>query len=185
LISPYELGRQPFNLAEAAAWFGRAGIACACVDLSQQKLDPATLRAVSAVIDSSRAGGLPTEPLVQKALEGASKGAPGERIAAAVRALSTNMATARTALGRESSEQEIVAGVAALRAGASPEAIRGLRQARATRDVAVPLAVLADLVALGVQVETAYQSVLDLARTEADDAAFARLKQHYSGARHP
>ncbi|HYP67883.1 MAG TPA: CUAEP/CCAEP-tail radical SAM protein [Thiobacillaceae bacterium] len=43
LISPYELGRQPFNLAEAAAWFGRAGIACACLDLSQQKLDAAML----------------------------------------------------------------------------------------------------------------------------------------------
>jgi len=42
LVSPYELGRQPFNLAQPAAWFGRAGIAAACVDLSQQKLDPAT-----------------------------------------------------------------------------------------------------------------------------------------------
>jgi hypothetical protein len=42
LVSPYELGRQPFNLAQPAAWFGRAGIAMACVDLSQQQLDPAT-----------------------------------------------------------------------------------------------------------------------------------------------
>ena len=42
LVSPYELGRQPFNLAQPAAWFDRAGIAVACVDLSQQKLDPAT-----------------------------------------------------------------------------------------------------------------------------------------------
>ncbi|MEQ1661770.1 MAG: CUAEP/CCAEP-tail radical SAM protein [Thiobacillus sp.] len=41
LVSPYELGRQPFNLAQPAAWFARAGIPCACVDLSQQKLDPA------------------------------------------------------------------------------------------------------------------------------------------------
>ncbi|MGA7950642.1 MAG: CUAEP/CCAEP-tail radical SAM protein [Thiobacillaceae bacterium] len=49
LISPYELGRQPFNLAEAAAWFGRAGIACACVDLSQQALDPALLREAECV----------------------------------------------------------------------------------------------------------------------------------------
>lgn len=149
------------------------------------RLDPSTLHAVNAVIDSSRAGGLPTEPLIQKALEGASKGAPGDRIIAAVRSLSGNMIAARSALGRESTEQEIVAGVAALRAGASPQAIRELRQARASRDVAVPLAVLADLVALGVQVETAYQSVLDLARTEADDAAFARLKQRYSGERQP
>ncbi|MHB1186229.1 CUAEP/CCAEP-tail radical SAM (seleno)protein [Thiobacillus sp.] len=42
LVSPYELGRQPFNLAQPSAWFGRADIAVACVDLSQQKLDPAT-----------------------------------------------------------------------------------------------------------------------------------------------
>ena len=44
LISPYELGRQPFNLAEPAAWFKRAGISLACLDLSQQTLDPAVLR---------------------------------------------------------------------------------------------------------------------------------------------
>ena len=42
LVSPYELGRQPFNLAQPAAWFARAGITAACVDLSQQKLEPAT-----------------------------------------------------------------------------------------------------------------------------------------------
>ncbi len=40
LVSPYELGRQPFNLAQPAAWFARAGIQVACLDLSQQKLDP-------------------------------------------------------------------------------------------------------------------------------------------------
>jgi radical SAM superfamily enzyme YgiQ (UPF0313 family) len=44
LVSPYELGRQPFNLAQPAAWFARAGIHAACLDLSQQKLDPAVLR---------------------------------------------------------------------------------------------------------------------------------------------
>jgi radical SAM superfamily enzyme YgiQ (UPF0313 family) len=41
LVSPYELGRQPFNLAQPAAWFADAGIPVACLDLSQQKLDPA------------------------------------------------------------------------------------------------------------------------------------------------
>lgn len=40
LVSPYELGRQPFNLAQPAAWFARADIQVACLDLSQQKLDP-------------------------------------------------------------------------------------------------------------------------------------------------
>jgi radical SAM superfamily enzyme YgiQ (UPF0313 family) len=41
LVSPYELGRQPFNLAQPAAWFAHAGIDVSCLDLSQQKLDPA------------------------------------------------------------------------------------------------------------------------------------------------
>lgn len=49
LISPYELGRQPFNLAHAAAWFRRAGLNVSCVDLSQQKLDPAAFAAAEHV----------------------------------------------------------------------------------------------------------------------------------------
>jgi len=43
LINPYELGRQPFALAEPAAWLKRAGFEVACIDLSLQKLDPCTL----------------------------------------------------------------------------------------------------------------------------------------------
>ena len=43
LINPYELGRQPFALAEPAAWLKRAGFEVACIDLSLQKLDPRTL----------------------------------------------------------------------------------------------------------------------------------------------
>ena len=42
LVSPYELGRQPFNLAQPAAWLARAGVETACVDLSQQKLESGT-----------------------------------------------------------------------------------------------------------------------------------------------
>src|SRR5260370_34623892 len=43
LINPYELGRQPFALAEPAAWLKRAGFEVACIDLSLQMLDPRTL----------------------------------------------------------------------------------------------------------------------------------------------
>ena len=43
LINPYELGRQPFALAEPAAWLKREGIAVTCLDLSLQKLDPEIL----------------------------------------------------------------------------------------------------------------------------------------------
>ena len=43
LVSPYELGRQPFGLAEAAAWLRDAGFPVRCVDLSRERLDPAAL----------------------------------------------------------------------------------------------------------------------------------------------
>ena len=43
LINPYELGRQPFALAEPTAWLRRAGFEVACVDLSRDRLDPDVL----------------------------------------------------------------------------------------------------------------------------------------------
>ena len=43
LINPYELGRQPFALAQPAALLKRAGMAVTCLDLSLQKLDPEIL----------------------------------------------------------------------------------------------------------------------------------------------
>ena len=39
LINPYELGRQPFGLAEPAAWLQREGCDVRCCDLSIQKLE--------------------------------------------------------------------------------------------------------------------------------------------------
>src|SRR5690349_4244408 len=79
---------------------------------------PAEARApVRAAIDTARAHGLPTEPLVQKALEGASRGADATRIVRAVTALADRMNAARTALGRESSETELVAAAGALNLG--------------------------------------------------------------------
>ncbi len=43
LVNPYELGRQPFALAEPAAWLKRAGFDVRCLDLSLETLDAKTL----------------------------------------------------------------------------------------------------------------------------------------------
>ena len=40
LIKPYELGRQPFGLAEPAALLEQAGATVSCCDLSIQPLEP-------------------------------------------------------------------------------------------------------------------------------------------------
>ena len=50
LINPYELGRQPFALAEASAWLKRAGYAVHCLDLALQKLDPVLLAKADGVL---------------------------------------------------------------------------------------------------------------------------------------
>ncbi len=44
LINPYDLGRQPFALAQPAAWLKREGFAVTCLDLSLQKLDPESVK---------------------------------------------------------------------------------------------------------------------------------------------
>src|SRR4051812_34387417 len=44
LISTYEMGRQPFGLASAAAWLAAAGWDVTAVDAAKQKLDVAQLR---------------------------------------------------------------------------------------------------------------------------------------------
>jgi radical SAM superfamily enzyme YgiQ (UPF0313 family) len=49
LINPYELGRQPFALAEASAWLKRAGCEVRCLDLALQKLEPAVLAEADAI----------------------------------------------------------------------------------------------------------------------------------------
>ncbi len=131
---------------------------------------------IEAVIDSARARALPAEPLVDRALEGAAKGAGGDRIVAAVRRLAGELGVARDALGSASTNAELVAGAAALRAGARPDDLRQLRQRRPDRPVTVAAGVLADLVAVGVPPDTAAAAVLALAGQgeDADYIAFRR-----------
>ena len=141
------------------------------------RLDERTRAAVAALADSARLEGLPADPLVNKALEGASKGADGARIIAAVRALSGDLARARGALGPAASDLELVAGAAALRAGASPAILSRLRADYPRALLAVPLAVMADLVARGVPADTATRSVVALVRAGAREAELVAFRQ--------
>lgn len=127
------------------------------------RLDPTTRSAVVDILDSARARSLPLEPLIDRALEGATKGASAPIIVAALWRLAGDLAKARTLLGPDASAAEIDAGAAALRAGAAPSLIGQLRQERQPRSLVVPLAVLADLVASGVPAGDAARAVVTLA----------------------
>ena len=131
------------------------------------RLDPAARSLVVVVIDSARTAGLPTEPLVQRALEGATKGAPGTLIGNAVRRLAADLGRARAALGAGATPPELEAGAAALRAGAGPAVLAQLRRSP-RQTITVPLAVLTDLVASGVPVDSAAAAVLALAASSGD-----------------
>ena len=131
---------------------------------------------VEAILDSARAAQLPVEPLVDRALEGASKGADAERIVAAVRRLHAELGLARNAMGELSSAAEIVAGASALRAGAAPGDLAHLRERRGDQSLTVAAAVLADLVAVGVPADRAVAAVLALAEV-VDDAEYVAFRQ--------
>jgi hypothetical protein len=132
---------------------------------------------VQAVLDSARLAGLPVEPLVDRALEGAAKRAPGDRIVAAVRRLKSELAAARDALGTRASMAELTAGASALRAGAGAADLRRLRELRGEQPVTVAAAVLADLVAVGVPGDSATAAVLSVAAL-VDDAEFLAFRRN-------
>ena len=95
------------------------------------RLDRETRDAVDAIIESARKSGVPTEPLVDRALEGASKRATGSQIVSVVRGWADDLRKARQALGPGSPDAEVVAGAHALRNGVN---VRQLERLRATRN---------------------------------------------------
>jgi hypothetical protein len=151
--------------------------AVAAQDPRLERLDSLTRTQVEAVLTTAQSRGLPAEPLVQKALEGSSKKAPGPRIVAAVEALLGDLTKAQQGLGRNASADELVAAAAALRAGATVAMVDQIRRTGRDGGVAVPLAVFADLVAGGMTVDAAWHSVAELAQKGGDEEEFLELRE--------
>jgi len=141
------------------------------------RLSPPVLAEVGAVVDSARAAGLPAEPLVAKALEGASKRADGARIVASVRGLAARLATAREALGRGASEAELTSAAAALYLGVRPEALRRVQAGGRGRALAPAYVALAYLVQQGVTPEASTRIVTSLLEARATEGDFAALQR--------
>lgn len=145
-----------------------------------QRLDHATAESVGALIDSAAAAGIPTEPLVQRALQGALKKAPGQRIVAAVSNYAADLRTARDAVGAKSSDAEIVAGAAAIHAGVSSDGLHTLR-AHSAGNITVALAVLTDLMANGVPAGNAIQAIQSALEKRATDSDLTTLRSNVAG----
>jgi hypothetical protein len=141
------------------------------------RLDSVTAGQVWAAAESARAAGLPVEPLVSRALEGAARRASAPRIVAAVRRQAAALAAARSALGPRSQEAEIVAGAAVLLAGVPQDTLARLRAAQPRISLVVPLVVLADLLARQVPQATAATAVVAVTAAGVRDADLFQLRQ--------
>lgn len=138
--------------------------------------EPARAR-VEAILVAARAEGVPDEPLVDRALEGAAKGASPELIVAAVTRLRGELVTVRRVFGVAAPSAELTAGASALRAGASADDLAQLRVLRTGRSLTVAAGVLADLVSAGVPAVSATEAVLALA-AEAEDADYIAFRRN-------
>lgn len=140
------------------------------------RLDEKTREAVGAVIESARREGLPTEPLVDKALEGASKQASGAVIVSVVRGLVGDLRRAREALGAASSERDVAAGASALRAGIHLRELERLRMARSTVRVSTALDVANYLINKGVPADSIAGRVVNLVLASATEEQLVALR---------
>ncbi len=152
------------------------GVALAQDARLEARLDPVALVGVGREVASAREAGLPVEPLIQKALEGAALAADGPRIVGAVRGLRERLAAARDALGPGSTESELVAGAGALYVDVPADALRRIREDAERAGVDLPLVVLADLVQQGVPPASAVQAIRSLARAGADPEGYHLLR---------
>lgn len=141
------------------------------------RLSPVTVDSVTAL--SVRAGqlGLPVEPLIQKALEGESKGATDAVILRAVSDLFGRLEHASHVLNDDTSEAELLAAAGALHLGISTETLRAVVNAYTERSLAVPLVVLTDMIRKGVARETASDVIVQLVQARIDADGLQRFRR--------
>ena len=139
---------------------------------------PAVMAALDSALAQAAARGLPGEPLIQKAVEGTAKGAPPERVVAALGALLVRLGVSAAALRtgglRAPDATSIEAGAFALSAGLDSNVVSALaREGAPSHAVAVTLRVSGTLAALGVPADQVVELVTQALR--AGDSAGALL----------
>jgi hypothetical protein len=145
------------------------------------RLDAPSRAAITALVDSARAQGLPVEPLMEKVYEGMGKGADGPRIVAAVRSLTLEMASAHRALGTIASADEIKAAASAMHAGVpAVELGKMKKQSGLRRSLTMPFTVLADIISRGVPVEAGVNAIRSLVGAGAKDADLSKFQRNVS-----
>jgi hypothetical protein len=134
---------------------------------AQRTFPPAVFEELSALAFEAGAQGVPEDPIYVKALEGAAKRVPPDRIVPAVREYAIRLREARLALGDGAPVPLLVAGADALQRGVPAEALRSLPSDRPRSPLAV--LALAELLESGVPPDRALAILREAARQRSPD----------------
>ena len=140
------------------------------------RFDTLTAFVLQQVLDSAAAKGLPTAPLINRALEGAGRRASGKLILQVVRAYAVALGQSRDVLGANAPVDELEAGARALLAGVDVGTLAALRAARPNGTAVIPLVVLTDVVQRGVPQADARSAVTTIAKMPKSDDALNGLQ---------
>jgi len=145
------------------------------------RLDAPTRKALSAIVDSARAQGIPVEPLMEKVYQGLAMGADGSRIVVAVRSLTFEMGNAHRVLGAVATTDELKAAASAVHAGVpAVELGKMKKQSGLRRSLTLPFTVLADIVSRGVPVAAATNAIKSLVGAGAKDKDISDFQRNVS-----
>ena len=124
--------------------------------------DSATRDLVRSLLGRASALGLPTAPLMSKALEGVAKKASTKSIESAINALEKRMRRASALLAPDPTVDELAQGADALYVGVPDQTLRQMRALAPKRSIATELGFVTELVARKVPPKKASAWVLDL-----------------------
>ena len=140
------------------------------------RFDTLTANALRLLLEDAAAKGIPTAPLINRALEGAARRVGGARILIVVRAHAVALAEAKLVLGVGSTVAELDAGADALKAGIDAKTLAAVRNTRQAGAAVTALVVITDVVRRGVPMSTARDAVTTIARIPRSDDALLGLQ---------
>jgi len=138
-------------------------------------LDRATAAQVAQIIESSRARGLPVEPILSKVRFALVVHAPPAKIVATASAVATRLVAARDVVAPHTNPGDIAAGEEALSFDVPKDVLRKVVKASPNRSVAVPIGVLTQLVVNGVPAGKAGDIVTELIKRGASATQLVAL----------
>lgn len=135
------------------------------------------VRGVEDVLERAGELGLPGQAMADKALEGAAKRVPGDRLLEALERRLDGLQTAADALPADAGAASVQAGADALGQGLDPEDLRGIGEVASEAERPAALVVLGELASLGIPVGEAMGTVRDALERGEDSRSMMALGQ--------